>query len=123
VVNALDTWQNGLYVAGRFVLAEPLKLVAGLRYSTWKSEGSYIYDADNANSNFDYQKIIPYAGLIWDVSQQFSVFSSYTGIFKPQGSRDVHGALLDPIDGRSIEVGIKGEHFDGRMNTALALFE
>lgn len=123
VINALDTWQNGLYVAGRFVLAEPLKLIGGLRYSTWKSEGSDIYDADNATSTFDYEKIIPYAGLIWDVSQQFSLFTSYTGIFKPQGSRDIRGAFLDPIDGRSIEAGIKGEHADGRLNTALTLFE
>ncbi len=123
VVNALDTWQNGLYVAGRFVLAEPLKLIGGMRYSTWKSEGSYIYDADHASSTFDYEKIIPYAGMIWDVTRQFSVFTSYTGIFKPQGSRDVNGAFLAPIDGRSIEVGIKGEHADGRLNTALTLFE
>jgi len=123
VVNALDTWQNGLYVAGRFVLAEPVKLIGGLRYSTWKSEGSYVYAADNASSNFDYEEIIPYAGLIWDVSRQFSVFTSYTGIFKPQGSRDINGALLDPIDGRSIEVGVKGEHLDGRFHTALTLFE
>jgi outer membrane receptor for ferric coprogen and ferric-rhodotorulic acid len=94
-----------------------------LRYSTWKSEGSYVYAADNASSNFDYEEIIPYAGLIWDVSRQFSVFTSYTGIFKPQGSRDINGALLDPIDGRSIEVGVKGEHLDGRFHTALTLFE
>jgi len=123
VVSAPDTQQNGLYAAGRFVLAEPLKLIAGMRFSTWKSEGSYIYESEGANSNFDYEKIIPYAGLVWDVSEQFSVFTSYTGIFKPQGNRDVRGALLDPIDGSSIEVGVKGEHLDGRLNTALTLFE
>ena len=123
LVNALDTWQNGLYLAGRFVLAEPLKLVAGMRYSTWKSEGSYIYEAAGASSNFDYEKIIPYAGLVWDINRQFTAFASYTGIFKPQGNRDARGALLDPIDGSSIEAGIKSEHFDGRLNTALTLFE
>jgi outer membrane receptor for ferric coprogen and ferric-rhodotorulic acid len=123
LVNAIDTWQNGLYAAGRFVLADPLKLIAGLRYSTWKSEGTYIYASDTDSSNFDLEEIIPYAGLVWDVSEQFSVFTSYTGIFKPQGSRDVRGALLDPIDGNSVEVGVKGEHLDGRLNTALTLFE
>jgi outer membrane receptor for ferric coprogen and ferric-rhodotorulic acid len=117
---AIDTWQNGLYAAGRLTLADPLKLIAGLRYTTWKSEGTYIY-AD-ADTNFDHEEIIPYVGAIWDVSEQFSAFASYTGIFKPQGSRDVNGALLDPIEGRSYEVGIKGEHFDGRMSTALTLF-
>jgi outer-membrane receptor for ferric coprogen and ferric-rhodotorulic acid len=123
LVSSIDTWQNGLYAAGRLVLADPLRLIAGLRYTTWKSEGDYIYAADNADPNFDYEEIIPYAGVIWDLSEQFSVFTSYTGIFKPQGSRDVTGALLDPIKGRSYEVGIKGEHFDGRMSTALTVFK
>lgn len=122
-VNALDTWQNGLYVAGRFVLAEPLKLIAGMRYSTWKSEGSYIYESADASSNYDYEKITPYAGLVWDINRQLTAFTSYTGIFKPQGNRDASGALLDPIDGSSVEVGVKGEHLDGRLNTALTLFE
>lgn len=123
VVSAIDSWQNGLYAAGRLVVADPLKLIAGLRYATWKSEGIYIYAGDNADSNFDYDEIIPYAGVIWDLNEQFSVFTSYTGIFKPQGSRDVSGTLLDPVKGRSYEVGIKGEHFDGRMSTALTLFK
>lgn len=121
VVSALDTWQNGLYAAGRLSLADPLKMIAGLRYTTWKSEGSYLYT--DADTNFDYEEVIPYAGLIWDVTEQFSAFASYTGIFKPQGNRDVTGALLDPIKGRSYEVGIKGEHFEGRLNTALTLFQ
>ena len=121
LVAELDTWQNGLYAAARLTLADPLKLIAGLRYATWKSEGVYIYA--NGDTNFDYEEIIPYAGLIWDVSEQFSAFASYTSIFKPQGNRDVNGALLDPIEGRSFEIGIKGEHFDGRMNTALTLFQ
>jgi outer membrane receptor for ferric coprogen and ferric-rhodotorulic acid len=121
LVSAIDTWQNGLYAAGRLTLADPLKLIAGLRYTTWKSEGTYIY-ADT-DTNFDHEKIIPYAGVIWDVSEQFSAFASNTGIFKPQGNRDVDGALLNPIEGRSYEVGIKGEHFGGRMSTALTLFK
>jgi outer membrane receptor for ferric coprogen and ferric-rhodotorulic acid len=121
VVSALDTSQNGLYAAGRLTLADPLKLIAGLRYATWKTAGTYIYT--DADTNFDYEEIIPYAGVIWDLSEQFSVFTSYTSIFKPQGKRDVDGALLDPINGRSYEVGLKGEHFGGRLSTALTVFQ
>lgn len=121
LVSAIDTWQNGLYAAARLTLADPLKLIAGLRYATWKSEGTYLYA--ETDQNFDYKEVIPYAGVIWDVSEQFSAFASYTGIFKPQGNRNENGALLDPIEGRSYEVGIKGEHFGGRLNTALTLFQ
>jgi outer membrane receptor for ferric coprogen and ferric-rhodotorulic acid len=48
---------------------------------------------------------------------------SFTEIFKPQNAKDVEARPLDPVDGRSFEVGVKGEHFEGRLNTALTLFE
>ena len=111
----IDSRQNGLYIAGRFVLADPLKVIAGVRYSTWKTDHFYLYDSPDVTFETDYQKIIPYAGLIYDISRQFSAFASYTEIFKPQNSTRCRAQYLDPIDGRSFEVGIKGEHFDGRL--------
>jgi outer membrane receptor for ferric coprogen and ferric-rhodotorulic acid len=119
----IDSRQNGVYVAGRFVITEPLKAIAGLRYSTWKTDAFYLYDSPDVTFHNDYQEFIPYAGLIFDVSRDYSLFTSYTGIFKPQNSRDVNGRYLDPVDGNSVELGIKGEHFEGRLNTALTLFE
>lgn len=61
--------------------------------------------------------------MIYDVSREFSLFASYTQIFKPQNAKDITGRFLDPVDGKSFELGIKGEHFDGRFNTALTLFQ
>jgi outer membrane receptor for ferric coprogen and ferric-rhodotorulic acid len=119
----IDSSQNGLYVAGRFVLADPLKLVAGARYSTWDTDHFYLYDSPDVTFHDEYKKVIPYAGLIFDISRDFSAFGSYTEIFKPQLTRDVDNRYLDPIDGNSVEFGIKGEHFDARLNTALTLFE
>jgi len=119
----IDSRQNGVYVAGRFVIAEPLKAIAGVRYSTWKTDSFYVYDSPDVTFHNDYNKVIPYAGLIFDVGGNYSLFTSYTEIFKPQNSRDVNGRYLDPVDGNSLEVGIKGEHFDRRLNTSLTLFE
>jgi outer-membrane receptor for ferric coprogen and ferric-rhodotorulic acid len=119
----IDSRQNGVYAAGRFVIAEPLKAIAGLRYSTWKTDSFYFYDSADATFHNDYKKVIPYAGLIFDVSSNYSLFTSYTGIFKPQNARDVNREYLDPVDGNSVEIGIKGEHFDRRLNTSLTLFE
>lgn len=116
----IHTDQTGMYSALRFSLADPLKLILGARYSTWKTD---VVDVDNGTFNYDLKETTPYAGLILDVSQDFSVFASYTEIFTPQNYRNVSGAFLDPISGISQEVGIKGEHFDGRLNTALTLFD
>ena len=117
----IRTTQQGVYAAGRFQIVDALKLVAGARYATWKIDSFYLYDTP-FDSYYDYKKTIPYAGLIYDVSAQFSLFTSYTEIFKPQNSKDANGSYLDPIDGRSYEVGIKGEHFGGRFNSALTFF-
>lgn len=118
----IRTRQNGIYAAARLSLADPLKLIAGARYATWKTDSFYLYD-DPHDSRYDYRQTIPYAGLVYDLGRGFSAFASYTGIFKPQNSRDAGGRWLDPVEGRSVELGIKGEHFDGGLNTALTVFE
>ncbi|HEU5135012.1 MAG TPA: TonB-dependent siderophore receptor [Steroidobacteraceae bacterium] len=119
----IDSRQNGFYVAGRFVLADRLKAIAGARYSTWETDHFYLYDSPDVTFHDEYEKVIPYAGLIFDISEHYSAFASFTEIFKPQLTRDADNRYLDPIDGNSLEFGIKGEHFDERLNTALTLFE
>lgn len=121
-VNNIRTNQDAVYVAGRFSLADPLKLIAGARWNRWSIDSYYVYD-ETPNNKYDLTKVIPYAGLVWDILPQFSAFTSVTGIFKPQSKRDATGGYLDPVEGRSFEVGIKGEHFDRRLNTAFTVFE
>lgn len=114
--------QDAVYAAARLSLTDSLKLIGGSRYGRWKIDSFYVYD-EGEFSRYDYTKAIPYAGLVWDVLPEFSVFTSYTGIFKPQNSRDINGRYLDPMDGTSMEIGIKGEHFNKRLNTALTFFK
>lgn len=121
-LNDIDTTQNGFYAAARWSLADPLTLITGARYATWKVDSFYVYDTPN-NSKYDFKKTIPYAGIVYDISPSYSLFASYTGIFKPQNARDIDGHYLDPIKGRSVELGIKSEHLDGRLTTSLTLFK
>lgn len=121
-LNRIKTDQDAVYAAARLSLTDTLKFIGGSRYGRWKVDSFYVYDTPN-DAMYDYAKVIPYAGLVWDVAPEFSVFSSYTGIFKPQNSRDINGRYLDPIEGSSIELGIKGEHFNKRLTTALTVFQ
>lgn len=118
----IDTTQHGLYAAARWSLADPLRFVTGVRYATWRVDSFYIYDTPN-RSNYDLKKTIPYAGLIYDLTPNYSAFASYTDIFKPQNARDANGHYLDPIQGSSVEAGLKGEHFGGRLTTSLTFFK
>jgi len=119
----INTHQNGFYTAGRFSLADALKLIAGVRVTSYRTDYFYLYDTPDNPFNYDYDRTLPYAGLVFDFTKQFSAFASYTEIFKPQLAKDLTGRFLDPVDGKSFEAGIKGEHLDGRLNTALTLFE
>ncbi len=69
-------------------------------------------------------KFIPYAGVTFDVDAYHTVYASYTDVFKPQAFNfDVSNRQLDPMTGKSVEVGAKGEYLDGRLNASVALFQ
>ncbi len=121
-LNDIDTNQDAAYAVARFSLADPLKFIAGARYLRWEADSFNLYD-NPTNGQYDFSQTIPYAGLIWDFLPEWSAFASYTGIYQPQNARDINGRFLDPIEGRSYEIGVKGEHFNRRLNTALTLFE
>lgn len=108
--------EEAYYLASRFSLMEDLKLIAGLRISSWEYKSNFV------SSEYD-NEIVPYVGLVYDIDKHHSVYASYTSIFKPQWARDANDNFLDPIDGKSYETGIKGEYFDGNLNTSLSVFQ
>jgi len=111
------TTQTGTYIAGKFSLMEDLKLITGLRVSDWK------YQSEDGTGDKEFtNELTPYAGLIYDLNENHSVYVSYTDIFKPQDHKDVSGEYLDPIVGKNYETGIKGEYFDKRLNASLSVF-
>lgn len=113
--SSLDhTRQDALYGALRLSLADPVKLIVGGRQSSWKVR--------SLSEVRDHNVFIPYAGLVLDLSEGFSAYASYTDIFQPQNYRDRGGSYLDPVAGKSFEIGIKGEHLNGRLNSSLSVF-
>jgi outer membrane receptor for ferric coprogen and ferric-rhodotorulic acid len=94
---------------------DPLTLVTGVRLSQWKQEGA----GSSSKLNNEWT---PYGGLILDITPQWSVYASYAQIFQPQTQTTWDGQTLDPVKGTNMEIGIKGELLDGRVNSSLALF-
>lgn len=110
--------QKSFYTAARLSLSDALSLVLGARAIKLETSGQ-SYGVDRAREDDD---ILPYAGLVYDLNEQFSVYASYTEIFNPQKEMGADLRRLDPIEGENYEVGIKGELFDGRLNVAAAVF-
>ncbi|WP_095109997.1 TonB-dependent receptor [Pseudomonas sp. Irchel 3E20] len=114
--NDETTRQSAGYLTGRFSLADDLSLLLGARVANFQVTGT----SDVQKSG----KVVPYAGLVYDLNDNFSLYTSYTEIFLPQrDNRDRNNKPLDPNEGKNYEVGIKGEFFDGRLNSSLAYFE
>ena len=118
VVKPEVTEQKAAYVAGKFSLHEDLKLITGARMSYWK----YTSEDSTKDTRKFNGELTPYVGLVYDLDENHSIYTSYTSIFKTQDKQNVAGDYLDPIVGNSYEAGIKGEYFDGKLMTSLSVF-
>lgn len=110
--------QKAGYAAARLSLADPLKLILGARYSDWENDSREGAVAQR----FSHKVTTPYAGLVYEIDPVWSTYASYTEIFQPQTLRAKNGSYLDPVDGKSYEVGVKGAWFDDRLNASLSVF-
>ena len=70
-------------------------------------------------------RLIPYAGVTYDLTDYLTAYASYTDVFMPQEfyNLDRNSKMLDPDEGENYEIGLKSEFFDGRLNASLAYFE
>ncbi|MCJ8055195.1 TonB-dependent receptor [Shinella curvata] len=117
--------QASLYGATRLKPTDDLSVILGSRVTWFDQKASYDYIEwgpypDNMSEK---GKIIPYAGLVYDLTDNLSVYASYTSIFQPQQNQTVDGMVLDPLTGNTYEVGLKGSFFDDRLNAGVSLFQ
>ena len=113
--------QQAAYTAARFSLADPLHLIVGARYTEWDADYSPS-TAPQTSLNSKKHDVTPYAGLVYDINDTWSAYTSYTSIFQPTDKRDVNGDYLDPTTGKSYEAGVKADWFNTRLTTSLAVF-
>jgi len=106
------------YAAAHLNLTDKLKAVAGFNALGLKSKG-FSYGADTTRDN---SKVSPYAGVVYDLTQNVSLYANYTDIFNPQSEVDITHARLDPAHGKSYEAGFKSEWFDKRLYLTGAIF-
>ncbi len=116
-----DTLQAGAYAAMRLNPADDLKVILGARDSRYRKNSDDIYTAPSTVDAG--HELTPYAGVIYDLTENLSAYASYTEIFLPQSVRGIGGQQLEPIVGESYETGLKAEFLDGRLNASAAVFQ
>lgn len=115
-----ETRLRGLYAATRLSITEPLSVILGARTSYYKTESET--SSGEHSSQHDNGVVTPYAGVVYDLTDNHSLYASYTSTFTPQTRETSSGATVKPIVGDSYETGVKGEWFDGRLNASAAYF-
>ncbi len=115
------TTSSSLYGTTRLALSDPLKLILGGRLS-WVETKNYN-SAGTTSVRKENRVFTPYAGVTYDLDDRWSLYASYTDIFRVQNTqRKASGEPLKPVVGKNYEAGIKGELYDGRLNASFAVF-
>lgn len=110
--------QSGAYTTVRLKPTDALSVIAGLRSSSWKEEQS-----SQPRVREDNGVVTPFLGLVHDVFAEWSVYASYTDVFKVQNQKDIANNYLDPQVGKSFELGTKASFDDDRLNLSVAVFK
>ena len=112
--------ETGIYAKLTLRPVESLALIAGGRVSLYDIEETNKVTEEGQERNDD--SFTPYAGLVFDLDADHSIYASYSQVFKPQTSVNADGELLVPREGEQYEVGVKGSYFGGELNARASAF-
>lgn len=118
--------QRGYYGVLRLNPIDKLHVIVGARVSDYQYDTAFMMPVYNYKQASSYNKkgeVTPYAGLVYDLTPQQSVYASYTDIFKPNNVNDINGKVIEPEIGANYEAGWKGEFYDGRLNANVAIYQ
>ncbi len=119
------TRQSGFYAQTRLHLSDAATLVLGGRTTTFLAKSHSIAPSaatdwkDGAKAS---NRVTPYAGLLYDLNQQITLYGSYADTFVPQTQQKADGSTLDPRVGSQYEIGAKGDFLDDKLGLSLAFF-
>jgi iron complex outermembrane recepter protein len=112
----------GAYLQDQIALLDNLKLLIGGRYD-WISTDFEQNDTINPVRNDG--AFSPRIGLVYQPSEEVSLYASYTRSFFPIAifqDPDPFGEPFNPTRGTQYEVGVKTDLLDGRLSTTLAAY-
>ena len=110
----------GVFVQDQISLTDSIDIRLGFRFDSASQELVNELGADIPNSTDG--RFSPQASIIYQPTDNFSVYFSYGEGFRQLLGVDPLGNVLDPNVTRSVEVGAKFDLFDGRVKGTAAAF-
>jgi iron complex outermembrane recepter protein len=115
----------GLYGQDQITLFNDWHILLGGRYD-WasKSNSSSSTSFDNMTTNkLDEGAFSPRVGVVYDLSDEFSAYTSYSRSFSINNGKGFGGAPLPSQTAEQWEVGLKMQALNGSLNGSLALYD
>lgn len=103
----------------RLSLADPLKLMLGGNITHAERTGTSY----STPYSFSRTKVLPFAGVTFDLTGTLTAYASYATIFSPQVYLTADHSIIDPLEGETYEAGLKGAWNDGKLTAAIAVFK
>lgn len=115
-----ETQQTGGYAQFQVRPFDRLSVLLGGRYDEGEvTNRDFRAGTTSKNKNDAFTGRV---GLVFDISEQVSVYGLYAESFNPVGSTDINGEVLEPETGEIFETGIKTEWLDGRLGINAAIY-
>jgi outer membrane receptor for ferric coprogen and ferric-rhodotorulic acid len=118
----------GLFGSARIYLDDRWSIATGARVSYARltldsSAAAFGVSLHNSSSLHDSHVVTPYAGLMYKLDDDYTLYASYADIFAASSaSRRADGTLIGPSHGENAEIGLKSVWRNGRLNASLTLY-
>jgi outer membrane receptor for ferric coprogen and ferric-rhodotorulic acid len=118
--------QQGVYGSLRVNVLDPLDVIIGARASWWDYDQDQLNELNGVHARTSQKtnaKVVPFYGLVYALTPDWSTYVSYAEIFTPQLNYETaSGNTLTPRSGETYELGLKGEFYEGTLNTNFAIY-
>ena len=112
--------QSAIFAATRFHVTDALSLVGGARVIDWEAKGEGYGTSKRTKES---GRVLPYAGVVYRVGDNYSLYASHTETFMPQDDITADLTFIDPQEGSNEEVGIKGLFFEGKLIASVSYYQ
>ncbi|WP_289078868.1 TonB-dependent receptor [uncultured Thalassospira sp.] len=119
-----DSTEFGTYAKLKLQTFDDVTFSFGGRTSWYNSIQKGLVNGSNGDSNTSDDSVFtPFAGVVYGLTEDFSTYFSYTSIYDPQSETTTTGSQIEPRTGEQFEIGVKGEHFGGLLNSYIAAYQ